>query len=180
MNFTYQVSLRVVFFGDTGPYWSKCWTVLANLQPCRNVLRVILGNWCPIPCRDHRSYWICMAEAFHVQSPPVNKSFIHRAGLRNVFGYEAYIPWLLEHRRKPRSHAEDPVESRQATRLNVGYNYLQQQIFSETLVAALWRCFPIFCISLKLRLLMSRAVPPYWISMCFNEFCRPNNEVFQS
>lgn len=114
-------------------------------------------------------------------SKPTCQQILHSQGwAEERFWLRSLHSWLLEHRRKPRSHGEDPVESRQATRLNVGYNYLQQQIFSETLVAAFWRCFPIFCISLKLRLLMSRAVPPYWISMCFNEFCRPNNEVFQS
>lgn len=74
-------------------------------------------------------------------SKPTCQQILHSQGwAEERFWLRSLHSWLLEHRRKPRSHAEDPVESRQATRLNVGYNYLQQQIFSEKEEAIFGAC----------------------------------------
>ena len=51
--------------------------------------------------------------------------------------------WLLKHRRKPRSHmshAADPEESRQRERLDKGYSYMRQQLFSEKLGESWYLC----------------------------------------
>lgn len=101
-------------------------------------------------------------------SKPTCQQILHTQGwAEERFWLRSLHSWLLEHRRKPRSHAEHPVESRQATRLNVGYNYLQQQLFSETLVAALWRCFPSLCICLQLSRVVTPPVGFPCVSMSF-------------
>jgi len=74
-------------------------------------------------------------------SKPTCQQILHTQGwAEERFWLRSLHSWLLEHRRKPRSHVEDPVESRQATRLNVGYNYLQQQLFSEKEEAIFGAC----------------------------------------